>query len=387
MKYAIWATVVIVLGSGLGLAAADLKMRLIPWDDDMSARHLVRSVAEGTPHPKAVVDNPKFVFGVWDVDTEGKHDFVLSNQGNAPLKLMKGVTSCSCVLSDLKKPELAPGESTKITLGWKSKGIAGPYYQSGTIFTNDPAKTRLALAVQGRYVTSVQPDPKEITVGQISTDETTTAESRLYCYLPQPLAIERVESTDAAFGKLLESQATPLTTGEMADEKEAKSGIKLRLTLKPGLPLGPFQQTIKVHTNQTMRPVVELVVQGTVVSDISVVGSGWDAGRGQLTLNTVDSKEGLERRLLILTRGPHRKNIQYRIAEVSPPSLAASIGETQPIGAGLVTQTPLTVEIKKGAAPGNYLGGKDEPCGTITIETNHPKVPRLQLRVAFAVEG
>jgi hypothetical protein len=173
----------------------------------------------------------------------------------------------------------------------------------------------------------------------------------------------------------------------LEEEPGATNGFLVKVTLKPGLPQGPFRQTILVQTGLPDSPTVEIPVKGTVTSDIMVVGPGWKDELGLLDFAIVASQEGAERRLFLIVRGPHRGEVDFELAEVSPKLLRVELGPTKEINNGLVRQTPIWIRIPQGTRPANHLGGEQGELGTILLKTGHPKAPLLRIRVRFAVKG
>ena len=173
----------------------------------------------------------------------------------------------------------------------------------------------------------------------------------------------------------------------MTNTPDAKSGYSLKVTVKPGLPLGPFKQTILIGTNLAAYPAVVVPITGTLVGDISIAGRGWNRDIGILVLGNVKSSAGLKRRLQLIVRGPHREKVKFTVAAIRPEALKVTFGETTSVGEGAATQTPLFIEIPKGAQPGAYLGPKRDKYGEILIETNHPLTPQLRIPVRFAIDN
>ncbi|MCG8583169.1 MAG: DUF1573 domain-containing protein, partial [Pirellulales bacterium] len=60
------------------------------------------------PQPKAVAVEPSFDFGSMMGGDKGRHEFVIRNDGEYPLQLAKGKTSCKCTISDLPVTKLEP---------------------------------------------------------------------------------------------------------------------------------------------------------------------------------------------------------------------------------------------------------------------------------------
>jgi hypothetical protein len=128
-------------------------------------------------------------------------------------------------------------------------------------------------------------------------------------------------------------------------------------------------------------------VKGTIGSDISVVGDGWDPGPGMLNLGFVSNKTGIQRRLLLVAHGPHCKEVKFKAVRIDPDLLAVTVGETKQIGSGAATQTPLLIRIPPGSRPANHLGSDQGKLGEIVLETDHPRVSRLRILVRFLIEG
>ncbi len=71
------------------------------------------------PHPKVVVPESHFEFGVMSLGGEQSHEFEIRNEGDAPLKLAKGKILCKCTIPTLDTGAIPPGGSTKVQLTWK----------------------------------------------------------------------------------------------------------------------------------------------------------------------------------------------------------------------------------------------------------------------------
>jgi hypothetical protein len=339
------------------------------------------------PTPKLGIEQTEYDFGVMDLDAEISHDFTFTNTGEATLELTAGDTSCRCTLSEVDAQEIPPGESGHVTLTWHGNGALGPYRQTATIFANDPGRPRIELVVSGRVTSAARTVPDELVFTQVSAGEPATAEIPLYGYLEDPLEVTGFELDHPDTAEHFEVTFEPLPPALLEEEAEAKSGALVRVTVKPGLPLGPFRQTIRVRTSLADVPEVEIPVRGIVTSDIMVVGPNWDREHGLLDLGTVASGDGARRQLLLVARGPHRQKVSFSPTEVYPDLLRVELGETKPINNGQVFHTPLTIEIPKGSRPANHLGSEGGKLGTILLETGHPEAKQLRIRIRFAVKG
>ena len=82
---------------------------------------------------------------------------------------------------------------------------------------------------------------------------------------------------------------------DLKDEPLAKSGVLVRVTVKPGLPQGPIRQKLVVQTNLASPAELTLPIQGTVGSEI---GDRRDAAGtptpARCTLGAIRSSVGLQ---------------------------------------------------------------------------------------------
>jgi len=388
----------VVLGSAAGLGVALVEVKLLwPWKPSASitgatARGPGRSTqaTAQVPQPKVAVDSPKYDFGVMDVKAKGKHDFVLTNKGTAPLKVSEGESTCKCTVSKVEKTEIAPGESTKVTVEWKGKGFFGDFSEDAVIVTNDPEWPRVVLTIAGRITAAVRAVPAELVFSRLTAGEPETAAVRVFGYLGKTLELTGYELADPETAEHFEVTFARLPSDQVKKEKGATGGYLVEVTVKPGLPPGPFRQTIRLATNLKDDPTVEVHVKGTLGGEISIVGRGWREETGVLSFGTVDGAEGAERTLLLIAKGPHRKEVQYKLVETFPDLLEVdeeALGQTTELRGGQITQALLKIRIPPGSRPANYFSASQSKLGRIIIETNHPTIPRLRILVRFLVQG
>ena len=84
--------------------------------------HQVKAAqADRGPEPRAVIRERIHQFGTLDPLTTGTHRFVIRNEGDAPLELSGGQTTCKCTLSEIQRRTVPPGESTEVKLTWNTR--------------------------------------------------------------------------------------------------------------------------------------------------------------------------------------------------------------------------------------------------------------------------
>lgn len=99
--------------------------------------------------PKAEFDNKHYNFGTVETGEIVKHDFVLKNTGKNDLHIRKTRASCGCTVATLDKEVIKPGESSKISIKFNTKGRTGSQRKTVTVITNDPRNPTSVLEVKG----------------------------------------------------------------------------------------------------------------------------------------------------------------------------------------------------------------------------------------------
>jgi len=102
--------------------------------------------------PKLVVDRTLYDFGTAMDGVVVQFYVVLTNAGDATLQISGVSYNCSCMGYQLPKRTLAPGESTTMTVTFRTAGYSRypqPVSQVLTVSSNDPANPRQIIEVRG----------------------------------------------------------------------------------------------------------------------------------------------------------------------------------------------------------------------------------------------
>ncbi len=337
------------------------------------------------PQPKVQVDSEEFVFGKIERGSVVEHKFRFTNAGGYPLVLENGGTSCGrCTLLDFKKQSVPPGGTVEVTVRYDAD-IDTPHFRQGaTVLTNDPERPRVQLSIEGDIASTYHLLPDRITLSSVPVSESTPT-SFLLLGTGEGVEVKSWELTDASTAEFFDVQLLTLTAEELSG-KDAKSGIKVAITVKPGLPLGTFQQTIRLHTNLSTHPTLEVPIQGQVTSDITVAGQGWESNRSILHFGHVTSRTGIKRALLVVIHGPYRQDVKLEVESVTPSFLKVSLGEPASKNNGAVIHVPLEVEVPPGSPAANHLGSEQGKRGEVVLRTTHPLAKQMKFSVEFAVE-
>lgn len=337
------------------------------------------------PQPRVLVEGGEsFDFGKVETGVLQRHGFVFKNIGQYPLKLRQGTTTCKCTISNIEREEIAPGQTATVMMEWEVKGTQEEYRQVASIYTNDPLQRMVTLAVTGRRQVSLFARPNALKFSK-AQDESLSLETTVSATQAGAKLVS-VEFTDPLGNEQFDLSYEPVDPSK-SSTPEAGSAFLIRVTAKPGLPLGAVQQTIRVTTDIEGVAPLDIRLSGTVDSDISVVGAGWNKARDVLELGTV--KRGVEasRKLLLLVKGPHRDQVEFTVEGVDPPQLLVTLEEGVSKGDGRVRQFPLTITVPADCPTVNRQGTAQGPLATVRLKTTHPAQPELVIPIRFVVEG
>lgn len=340
-----------------------------------------KNLTEG--FPSVEVDEKEYDFGAMDSHLTGKHAFVFRNVGKAPLKLVAGPTTCKCTLSDIGDGSIPPGGAGEVTLEWHGRDFVGPFSQTATIKTNDPRNLTVELKVRGEMIAKARLVPDSLLFNSATAGQAAHGSVKLLGYGDKPWEITRSE-VDEPEG--VEVSYSPLPSDEVEQEAYAKFGYRIEVTIKPGLPLGPFNRRIRLLTNVDDPKELSLPVQGTISSEIAILGPGWNADQGMLRLGTLEGAKTV-RRLLVKVGGLQPDEVQFEVAEVHPEFVIVRLGERSSPPGSRVAVTPLEIEIPEGSPPCNFLGPKLEKLGRIRLKTTHATVKDLEIHLQFLIRG
>lgn len=334
------------------------------------------------PQPKAEVDHLRYNFGFMERSAKGAHTFRFTNGGDYPLRLRKGPTSCKCTLSSLEDSEIAPGESADVTLEWRAKGEEPQFRQTATIFTNDPKHRSLELTIDGMLVQSLSLNPPEVVFTGLTRSEEATGKARLFTTLRDDLQIVGHTFAKPETAEFFDVKWNPLPTSDLGPGD--KGGCEIIVTVKPGLPTGAIEQTIRLETNVENTPPAELRIGGRIGSPVKIVGPvEWNAERNVLKLGAVSKATGVKRELKLMIRGPRRNELKLETPKADPKELQATLG--QPSDLGNVVMVPLAIEIPPGMLTISRQGTEDRPFAKITIDTNDADVGQIVVPISFAI--
>lgn len=358
---------------------------------------------------KASLPYEVYDFGVFDRNQEGTHDFVIENRGEADLTLQVNRTSCTCTGVQLSQERIPPGEKGTITVHWKSDTPAPTFKQGASILTNDPNMPEIALTVKGLFTFPMMIVPSSFTFPPLSLGKEGVGSFRVYGFEKERLDIKQIAYADREHFEVFQ-EPSELNGTDLADPvlQKATNVIQINLKVKPGLPLGVFQERLVFQTNYEQDQVIEYFIRGTIQGEsLSISGKDYSAETGILNLGKTTVSQPIRSNFIVRYTGFVPPGATLTLRSVEPAFLNGTVRrlqqqeETSPDekhsnqaddeGESVlpVKATPTffcTVDGMSETA-GSWSGTDPEKSGWIEFETGLPDSPLLHLPLHLQIEA
>ncbi|MGI8981175.1 MAG: DUF1573 domain-containing protein [Pirellulaceae bacterium] len=355
----------------------------------LAERENVGGASEG---PKVVVEGGEIHdFGTMDRGSKGHHEFVFRNTGNQPLVITLTDFTCRCTAAAAEgksmtkgdKQTIPPGGSFPLTLEWSINLVDKSFSQSAEFATTDPRREIVRLLIHGRTVDAIELEEQSLSISGVSANEPAVGELSIYSHRDEELKIVQHSWQDTDSAKFLEATFSPLPLEE-AVRFGARGGVKMRVAIKPGLPLGLTGQAISVKTNyEGIEPQI-IPVEIRIVGDIILLSPKVPSGGTSIVLGAVDQKTGASHTAYLHIKGPHREMTRVEIEKLQPDFLQVTLEEPVAISP-TVKRIPIRIDIPAGAPLGSYLKSAESKAGQITLKTTHPQIKQVVISVSFMV--
>lgn len=373
---------------GLGIACGFLSVNAWKVESETQSYETLTASAlahVANPNAKAWIEETTHYFGVMDVKAAGSHDFFIKNAGTEDLILKVDRTTCSCTGIDITPVRVPPGKTAKCRLRYNAEqAMAGKFSQGGVVTTNDPDNREIQLIVEGVFTNPVVVQPASINLSRIPSGTSKTATIRFYGFENEPLVLSAPAWEDRKHFDF-QWESVPLSEQDEADSllSNAKSVIEGTLTLKPGLPLGTFQEWFQVKTNCPGLASVGFRVSGQIAGNVSISGQGYNRETGVAHLGNTVTGRSISRELSIQFSGSSALSASVQVKEVEPAWMRTEL--SPPRDTGPLRIFSLSVEIPENAPTGSYVFGGDGRQACITLETNDESMPVLKVPLQFVV--
>lgn len=357
-------------------------------------------ISETGPHPKAVCDDTKHDFGMMKHLDSGSHTFVVKNEGEAPLELKTGETTCQCTLGELGDTIIPPGESTVVELKWTIKNPSVRFEHSAEVWTNDPENELLLLKIAGFVgrdvlfrpeggwnmgtITAVSEGRFEGMVfsqtrPKLELMDVSVMESDAFGIEVVPMTKEEIEAKDAA-GMFLDA------TIEGDAPPPPVIGYFVRVKLEKEIPIGQFehQMKFKIKVDDEIPEIEELMTLGGTRAGpfnfFALPGARWHSERLMFQAGSIQAGKGKKTGLIMLIRGGGE---DFKVTELSSDLKWLEL-EAGPLErAGNATRVKLNLVFPPGCP--QMIRSHQDPAEVI-VKTNHPDASEIRIKLTFATQ-
>jgi len=311
--------------------------------------------------PKAVPVEPITDVGVVPKGDKVVHDFIIRNEGDAPLQITDVKASCGCTVVNYDKV-VAPGQTGKIHAEVDSTTFNGPISKSVTVFTNDPNNAQIDLTLRAKIEPFIQAKPgyaRYITVQ--GEEKTGTIQQTIWAPDGTSFDVVKVESPfpylKTSFREAKPEERIPDATGKQ---------WRIEMALSNDAPVGPLADHVRITTTHPKQKLVTIPISGFVRPVIAVTPEVADFGQ-------IEIREPIVSTLYV--RNFATEPIKITGAEGDLPGLKAAI---EPVEGkeGHEYQVRVTLSPQMAKGPFN---------GKLTLRTDSPKKPVIEVAMRGTV--
>ncbi|QDV17911.1 hypothetical protein Pan153_25670 [Gimesia panareensis] len=363
-------------------------------------------IAPHGPYPKAVVDQPLFFFGSMAVGQSMSHKFIIKNEGEVPLEVKKGKTTCKCTLSEMQDNLIPPGESAEVELTWTPKAAQERFGQTATVYTNDPEKKEIKLQIEGtaNSLISFTGDYQGSTnwsLPVMSSTKPVKFTGKIHTKYLDEFKILGIKTDHPG----LSATFKPLTKQELK-EVDAKTGYAIEVTASPDeFPLGGFTERLLLKTDIPNEPqhdhdhpegsdhdhkheaasgTRDFIVQvsGNHTGPIRIVptfGIRWDPARMHLNLGEFPAAKGKEAILSMFVEGLDGP-LEILDQKIEPGFLKFEIKKDDAFESTNKQRYILKFIVPAGEPAVSYGLGN---LAKVKLRTNHPQAKNIEFKVQF----
>lgn len=334
------------------------------------------------PHPKVVVPETHYEFGVMALGGEQSREFVFRNEGAAPMRLAKGHILCKCTIPHLETDEIPPGGSTKITLTWKPTTADKDFRKEADIWTNDPENPKIKLSINGIVFDDPAVIPESFVLGEIGWDKELQSQAFIYSATSDDLTITGYETDDP---KGHELTWTKLTPEELAAKSEGRNpkplvGYNIDLLTKPNGTIGSFHGWVKLKLNRRNGELM-MTTGGTRIGLINIHGPDYQSSIGLVDLKRFKFDQG-GKTTLFMRLDSFGEDLKILEHNSRSGHLNATLTKRPMTGAKDFYE--LVIEAQQGIPQGTTY--TIENPDKLTLKTNHPQVPELTFKVRYIAQ-
>ena len=300
--------------------------------------------------PRITFSETVFDFGKIKSSEPVRHEFIVTNTGNALLEIITVQPGCpGCTTALPWDKQVQPGQTGKIPIQFNPLGFSGPAAKSVTVTCNDPAQPTHTLQFRANIWQPIDVQPSYLYFMPAEGEETNeTKVVRIISNLEEPLTLSSPQCDNPAFKLELKT----LQPGKEFALHVSHAGVASNATP---------QGLITISTSSSNIPMVKVTTRVMPQPALAVSPL-------QIMLPAGSLSAGYRHTQMI--RNNSSAPMKVTEAAVNAEGVTVQINESQPGKLFL-----LTVNF-----PANFHAPPGEPL-VLTVKTSHPKRPIIKIPV------
>jgi len=311
----------------------------------------VASKADG---PRIKFSETSFDFGKIKSSEVVRHDFIITNTGNAVLEVTEVRPGCpSCTTALPWERQIQPGQSGKIPIQFNPASFNGTVSKSVTVTCNDPMQSSHSLQIRATVWHLIEVQPSYVYFIPAEGEETNeTKVVRIISQLEEPLTLGPPKCSNPAF---------------KVETKTVRPGKEFELHVSYTRPVSnaTSQGFIMVNTSSTNHPMIKVTAHAMPPQPAIVVNPP------QITLPAGSLNAGYRHSQMIRNNGSAPMKLTK--VDVNSEGVAVQVTESQPGKLFMLTMS----------FPPNFQVLPGQPL-ELTVNTTHPKRPTIKVPIVQA---
>jgi hypothetical protein len=309
--------------------------------------------------PKAGLEVKKADLGRIRTDRKTEHSFMISNSGSEALEIGEVRLKGQGLKAKLPK-KILPGETRPIMLSLEPVNLIGDWDWEVSFETNDPDNPIVTYGVTAFVYPPIEVAPAPRVFFSLYDDESAVRRLEIINHKVRPLEITRIESLGSHFLAELETL-------------EPGKRFQLAVTVPESIDPGRFQEALLLHSDDPEHAKIRIAVNVLVKEDLSAFPERIDFG--SLSMEKLQAQPAvialLTQTLLVRSR---KEDFTITAVDSDHPFLTIS---RNPDDRAKVIQIDVGVDLEN-LTPGP-IGG------VLTIATDHPRHPRIEIPLSGIV--
>lgn len=286
---------------------------------------------------------------IWDHE-KATQEFKFTNVGTETLNILDVRSTCGCTVPELTKTDYQPGESGVITVIFNPENRVGNQVKTINVTTDSRATPRVGLTITATVEKVLDIQPRLANLGRVFKGEEKGLVINILGSVPdfKVMPAEKQPADTMRIFELTHIEDKPV---DVAGKMTPRSS--LRVTLKPGLPVGRHSADLVMKTTDPRRPEISLHATVTIVGDLQ-------ARPPRFALGRLVPETNFEAEVVLVNRVAK----PFKITKIEPGNdLEGLEFETMPVVEGQFDAYKIIV---RGMAPAD----QNRILGNITVHTD-----------------